>query len=201
MHPAPTTPLGQAFAAIIAMLIVAIAEYAAEHPLLAPGLRATIRQLEAMSKRFDAMVAEWQANTPRSPRRRTGPRTRRGRHTRPASARHPRPAPPSRVRRLLPFSTAGPRAPPYPKTAHLLPQLPRHPAGREPPARTPRPQPGAIPARIAAINCRSAAGTNGFSSTGRPDCATNPSVAEPSVSPVTNPTRRHRCARFAASHS
>ena len=66
-----TTPLGQALAAIIAILIAALAEHAAEHPLLAPSLRATIRQLEAIVRRFDALAAEWQATRDRPrPRRR-----------------------------------------------------------------------------------------------------------------------------------
>ena len=72
-HPA-RTPLGQALAAIIAILIAALAEHAAEHPVLAPGLRATIRQLEQIARRFDAMVAEWQATRDRPPR--AHPRTR-----------------------------------------------------------------------------------------------------------------------------
>ena len=71
MHPQPTTPLGQALAAIIAILIAALAEHAAEHPVLAPGLRATIRQLEKIAARFDALVARHAARTlrarPRAP--------------------------------------------------------------------------------------------------------------------------------------
>ena len=64
MHPEPASPLGQAFAAIIAMLIAAIAEHAAEHPMLAPGLRATIRRLESIAARLEAMVAAWEAGRP-----------------------------------------------------------------------------------------------------------------------------------------
>ena len=69
MHPAPTTPLGQALAAIIQLLIAAIAEHAREHPMLAGGCRASIRQLEKLAIRFDAMVQEWQADSrmPRTP--------------------------------------------------------------------------------------------------------------------------------------
>ena len=57
MHPTPTTPLGQAIAAIIALLIAALAEHAAEHPVLAPGCRATMRQLQKLARRLEAMVA------------------------------------------------------------------------------------------------------------------------------------------------
>ena len=71
MHPAPVTPLGQALAAIIATLIAALAEHAAEHPVLAPGLRATIRRLETLSAKLDALVARHLAG-PLPPRRRRG---------------------------------------------------------------------------------------------------------------------------------
>ena len=131
------TPLGQALAAIIAILIAALAEHAAEHPVLAPGLRATIRQLEGIARRFDAMVAEWQSATLRPRRRRNRPRI-------PMAT----PAPPwrrcARARHLRgrrPFATAGPRAPPngptWPSHAPRPPALPPDPSGREPPARTP----------------------------------------------------------------
>ena len=73
MHPNPTSPLGQAFAAFFALLIAAIAEHAAEHPLLAPGLRAAIRRLEKLAHRLDAMIAEWEAS-------RTQPHPKRPRH-------------------------------------------------------------------------------------------------------------------------
>ena len=71
MKPEPISPLAQAFAAFFAMLIAAIADHAAEHPVLAPGLRATIRQLEKIATRFDALVARHAARTlrarPRAP--------------------------------------------------------------------------------------------------------------------------------------
>ena len=76
MQPVATTPLGQALAAIIAILITALAEHAAEHPLLARGCRATIRQLEDLVRRFDALAAEWQATRHRPRPTRAGPITR-----------------------------------------------------------------------------------------------------------------------------
>jgi hypothetical protein len=71
MQHIPATPLGQALAAIIQILIAAIAEHAREHPMLAGGCRASIRQLEKIARRFDAMVLEWQADSrmPRPPPR------------------------------------------------------------------------------------------------------------------------------------
>jgi hypothetical protein len=62
MQHIPATPLGQALAAIIQILIAAIAEHAREHPMLAGGCRASIRQLEKLIRRFDALAAEWQAS-------------------------------------------------------------------------------------------------------------------------------------------
>jgi hypothetical protein len=75
MQHIPATPLGQALAAIIQILIAAIAEHAREHPMLAGGCRASIRQLEKIARRFDAMVADWQASqaTPRTPKPPTRP--------------------------------------------------------------------------------------------------------------------------------
>jgi hypothetical protein len=66
------SPLGQALAAIIELLIAAIAEHAREHPMLAWGCRASIRQLEKLIRRFDAMVQEWQATQSQKPTRRAG---------------------------------------------------------------------------------------------------------------------------------
>ncbi len=63
--------LAAAFAAFFATLIAMISDLAAEQPLLAPSLRMTIRQLEKLSKQFEAMATEWQATShrPKSPRR------------------------------------------------------------------------------------------------------------------------------------
>jgi hypothetical protein len=58
-HAQETSPLAQAFAAIIAMLIAAIAEHAREHPMLGGPCRASIRQLEKIAKRFEALANEW----------------------------------------------------------------------------------------------------------------------------------------------
>jgi hypothetical protein len=58
-HAQETSPLAQAFAAIIAMLIAAIAEHAREHPMLGGPCRASIRQLEKISRRFEALANEW----------------------------------------------------------------------------------------------------------------------------------------------
>ncbi len=55
------SPLAQAIAAIFDLLIAALAEHAAEHPMLAPGIRATIRQIEQTAKKLDRMIAEWEA--------------------------------------------------------------------------------------------------------------------------------------------
>ena len=74
-HAQETSPLAQAFAAIIAMLIAAIAEHAREHPMLAGGCRASIRQLEKLSRRFEAMANEWHQHQshPRKPGTRPPP--------------------------------------------------------------------------------------------------------------------------------
>jgi hypothetical protein len=56
------SPLAQAIAAIFDLLIAALAEHAAEHPLLAPGIRASMRQIEQVAKKLDRMVAEWEAS-------------------------------------------------------------------------------------------------------------------------------------------
>ena len=52
----------QAFAAFFATLIAAIAQLAAEQPLLAPSLRMSIRQLEKLAAQIHSLVTEWQAN-------------------------------------------------------------------------------------------------------------------------------------------
>lgn len=72
MHPAPASPLGQVIAAIIDLLIAALTEHAAEHPLLAPGCRASIRRLEKISHKLQAMVAEWEATQTQTPNRKKG---------------------------------------------------------------------------------------------------------------------------------
>jgi hypothetical protein len=71
--PSGQTALGQAFAAIVAILIAALAEHARQSPNLAGLMALAIRRLEAMSGNFDAMVATWQADhpTPRRTRART----------------------------------------------------------------------------------------------------------------------------------
>ena len=104
----PATPLDQALAAIIDLLIALIAEHAAEHPMLAPGLRASIRQLEKLSRSLQAMVAEWQATRHQPRRPRAGTRRRK-------NASHTRIAP-TAPRRLPDSPARGPythaRAPP-----------------------------------------------------------------------------------------
>jgi hypothetical protein len=64
--------LAKAFAAFFATLIAAIAQLAAEQPLLAPSLRMSIRQIEKIARQFEAMATEWQATRhrpkPRRPR-------------------------------------------------------------------------------------------------------------------------------------
>jgi hypothetical protein len=127
MHPAPTTPLGQAFAAIIHLLIAAIAEHAREHPLLAGGCRASIRQLEKLARRFDAMVAEWQASQaePRrpgvSPPRRPAPRSRQA--TRMVTQR--RSEAPSRARCVAIWNRLpSARAPPASAMRPVVPETP-----------------------------------------------------------------------------
>ena len=60
MQSEPLTPLGQAFAAIVATLIAALAEHARACPSLAGLIALTIRRLEAMSTSFDALVAAHQ---------------------------------------------------------------------------------------------------------------------------------------------
>ena len=64
-----TTPLGRALAAIITTLIAALAEHAAEHPVLAPGLRATIRQLEKLAREFQALADRYENPQPKRRRR------------------------------------------------------------------------------------------------------------------------------------
>ena len=114
MHPEPTSPLGQAFAAIIALLIAALAEHAAEHPMLAPGLRAAIRKLEKLSKQFRAMAADWES-TRTTPTRRAGftPPPRRHPPRRPAIRRGTAVSAPRRRVAIATPATA-PRAPPAP---------------------------------------------------------------------------------------
>ena len=105
------SPLAQAFAALFAALIAALVEHAAEHPMLAPGIRASIRKLEKLSKQFQAMAAAWEEH------QKTGPT--RARFTPP----QPRRAPP--VQRGTPVASprrgavtwnpaTAPRAPPIP---------------------------------------------------------------------------------------
>jgi hypothetical protein len=65
------SPLAQAIAAIFDLLIAALAEHAAEHPLLAPGIRATIRQIEQTARKLDRMIAEWEATIPTQTEART----------------------------------------------------------------------------------------------------------------------------------
>ena len=55
-------PLAQAIAAIFDLLIAALAGHAAEHPLLAPGIRASMRQIEHLARKLGRMVAEWEAS-------------------------------------------------------------------------------------------------------------------------------------------
>jgi hypothetical protein len=74
MHQAPASPLGQVIAAIISLLIAALTEHAAEHPLLAPGIRASIRRLEKLSIKLQAMVADWEATQSPERTRRPGDR-------------------------------------------------------------------------------------------------------------------------------
>ena len=54
------SPLAQAFAAFFAMLIAAIADHAAEHPLLARPLRASIRRLEACAAKLQSLIHAWE---------------------------------------------------------------------------------------------------------------------------------------------
>jgi hypothetical protein len=65
----PASPLGQAFAALIALIIAALAEHAAEHPVLAPGLRVTIRQLEKLAREFQALADRYENPQPKRRRR------------------------------------------------------------------------------------------------------------------------------------
>ena len=126
MHPAPTSPLGQAFAAFFAILIAAIAEHAAEHPLLAPGLRASIRRLEKLSRQLQAMAADWEASQAES-----------NPTVGPASARHaPATRPDSDTATPYPLAplpipirnrATAPRAPPTPNHAQRPKELPRKP--------------------------------------------------------------------------
>lgn len=71
--PPPTnaakTALGQAFAAILAILIAALADHARENPSLAGLIRLTIKRLEASIATFDAMVAAHESAQSAKPRR------------------------------------------------------------------------------------------------------------------------------------
>ena len=134
MHPAPQSPLGQALAAIIALLIAALAEHAAEHPMLAPGLRASIRRLEKLSKQLRAMAAEWEAHQTspasragtRPPPRASTPRTTRKGRSEPAPARRPA------AMRNRATAARAPPAPTRPTPCPAPPELPRTPSGWEP---------------------------------------------------------------------
>jgi hypothetical protein len=137
------SPLAQAIAAIFDLLIAALAEHAAEHPLLAPGIRATIRQIEQTAKKLDRMIAEWEAAKPTQTSIRT--RTRRAGFSLPplrakpirmqtrrqgeaasslrlsVSMWNPATAPRAPPRP----ESAPPRAPPAPESCPKRPKLPR----------------------------------------------------------------------------
>ncbi len=112
-HGQETSPLAQAFAAIIAMLIAAIAEHAREHPMLGGPCRASIRQLEKIAKRFEALANEYEASRTQ-PRRRAHVSAPPPPHTLHITPQRPRPL---RARR---------RTPVYPR---------QNPARAPPPAR------------------------------------------------------------------
>lgn len=159
------SPLAQAIAAIFDLLIAALAEHAAEHPLLAPGIRATIRQIEQTAKKLDRMIAEWEATKPtqaQNPTRRAGfslpPSRAKANHMkmerrREAMASLRLSVPmwnPATAPRAPPHpESAPPRAPPTPETRPKPEKLPRNPlrpgaAGAYPipDGRTPPPRPG-----------------------------------------------------------
>ena len=129
------SPLAQAFAALFTALIAALAEHAAEHPLLAPGIRASMRELEKLAKKLDRMVAEWEAT--RSTLTKQPPRSAgvslppsRTQAIRKATTRR-REAMPSRRRPAAMWNPASaPRAPPHPDSA----------PPRAPPTPNPRPE-------------------------------------------------------------
>ena len=109
----------QAFAAFFATLITAIAQLAAEQPLLAPSLRMSIRQIEKIAKQFQALATEWQATRHRPKLRGTGVSASRAcnhsdsEHTQ--QRRESTPAP--RRRAAMRNPATAPRAPPGPAHA------------------------------------------------------------------------------------
>ena len=137
------SPLAQALAALFTTLIAALAEHAAEHPMLAPGIRASIRQIEQLAKKLDRMAAEWEATRTitrtHKPGRSLPPS--RAKATRPAARRRGPTAPSPRRCAPMRNPSAAPRAPPRPKSARParphVQKLPRNPSGREPNPRTP----------------------------------------------------------------
>jgi hypothetical protein len=152
MHPTPTSPLGQVIAALIDLLIAALTEHAAEHPLLAPGCRASIRRLEKLSGKLQAMVAEWEATQPKAAPRSAGRSPPPYRAQKPAQAIHMttkrrRDVASLRLSDFMRNSTGSarapprrsphPRAPPSPAARPAPEKLPRNPSGREPHLRTP----------------------------------------------------------------
>jgi hypothetical protein len=143
------SPLGQALAAIIALLIAALAETAREQPLLAGGCRAAIRQLEQTSKRFQALANEWHAARSPIPTSRAGfsPPGRPG-VTPPRPTPHPALTPP---RRRDHSSPRGPIA----RAHRAAARAPPTPGVRRSREKTPpgTPRPGAAP--MYAYPCRS----------------------------------------------
>ena len=138
MQPQPHSPLAQAFAAFFALLIAAIAEHAAEHPVLAPGMRASIRQLEKLARRLETLIAEWEAARQAEPAGTARP------HPRPTIRRPPQAAPPPRASAFMrprgAIARAPPRAPPGLSPAH--PRAPPTPDLRPVhPRRSPGPPP------------------------------------------------------------
>ena len=136
------SPLAQALAALFTTLIAALAEHAAEHPMLAPGIRASIRQIEQLAKKLDRMAAEWEAaqTTTQTPRAVSRPPPSCAKAIRLAARRRGPTAPfPRRCATMR--NPSPPRAPPLPDSARPAPphaqKLPRIPSGREPNPRTP----------------------------------------------------------------
>jgi hypothetical protein len=126
------SPLAQAFAALFDLLIAALAEHADEHPLLAPGIRASMRRIEQLAKKLDRMVAEWDAaksTQAKQPPRKAGislpPSRSKSRRMAPTRRSEATPS----FRRSIPIwnpatiPRAPPRAPPLPDSRPALQNL------------------------------------------------------------------------------
>lgn len=111
------TPLGQVVAAIIAILIAMLEDHARANPGLAGLIALTIKRLEALPAKLDAMVAAHQSHTPTTHRRAqfSAPRPRTpGLPEQSSHTQRHSDANASLRRRVAMWTPSAPRAPPMP---------------------------------------------------------------------------------------